>query len=141
MADDNADDTAGAWLTIEDAASALGVKKAAIRSRMARKTLRVKPGRSQNDGRTRVWVLHSDVKDETGTGANTDNGTDDGGDTIAGMMAALQSAHSAEIERLCSTHAEEIDRLQRSHEAEVERLAEANRGWLERLISSFRGQK
>lgn len=137
MADDNADDAAGAWLTIEDAAFALGVKKTAIRSRIARKTMRVKPGKSQNDGRARVWVLHSDVKDGTGTGANADNSAD----AMVGIMAALQSAHSAEIERLRSTHAKEIDRLQRSHEAELERLAEANRGWFDRLIRSLRGQQ
>lgn len=53
------DDDDGEWLTISEAAARLGVRPVAIRRRIQRKTLRVRPAERENDGRTRVWVART----------------------------------------------------------------------------------
>jgi hypothetical protein len=152
MADENGD-----WLTIAEAAHRLGVSKQAIRSRIVRKTLRMKPGKSQNDGLVRVWIgatepANSTAPDTEPTSAPRLAGDND---TTAALVTELRRQVGRLEQQLADQeqrHREEVrtlrsdlehERIERRTEAErtateramlIEALAQAKAPWWRRLM-------
>lgn len=113
-------DDGGEWLTISEAAARLGVRPVAIRRRIQRKTLRVRPAERENDGRTRVWITRAaGARTSDATGAVT--GTCTGPDPVALLteIAALRErigrheGTEAELRARLAENAAERDRLVR----------------------------
>src|SRR4051794_5684202 len=131
-ATDQADDQAGTWLRLGEAAAALGTTVEGIRSRIKRRKLRTKPG---NDGRLRVLV----PAPEHGQAANGHDQAPPGhawaspGHDQAVALArdkAVAEAERwrclAEEERLARAKAEsERDAAKAAHDAETTLLREA----------------
>ena len=165
-ADDQADDQAGTWLRLDEAAAALGTTVEGVRSRIKRRKLRTRPG---NDGRLRVLVPAL----EPGQTANGHDQAMPGHDRAspehdrAGALAHDKAM--AEIERWrCRAEEEQLARAKAEAERDVARieaavlreamareadhatqertradrleaaLAEARRPWLARVLEGLR---
>lgn len=154
----NDDESTGAWLTIVEAARTLRTSKAAIRSRIQRKTIRIRPGKASNDGLIRVWVSHADVTpDSTADDSSMYNSVvapDSPSEIyrrvidleilVAKLEAEKEAALSRiadrdqEIARVRADAAQRVDELKDAHNREVARLEaalnEARKTWFDRLL-------
>jgi hypothetical protein len=131
-------DGPGEWLSVAEAARRLGVVPKAVRSRIARGTLR---WRSKGNHGREVFILDAEPEGD---------GPGDGPDLVALQVQAARleeqlaatravaavelTARTAVIEALEAGLAAERTRADRLEIA----LAEARKGWLERLIEAVR---
>lgn len=65
----------GEWLTIAEAARATGLSEKAIRSRIKRGTVQLRPGRRENDGLAKVLVTPQMRASVVGPDAGSDHGS------------------------------------------------------------------
>ena len=145
--------TTDQWLSIKDAAAALGVSEDAIRSKVKRRTLRSRKG---NDSRISVLVADrpndqwptngrpmADRPNDRPIATNPDPDLTDllsritrlveGGAetpqahqrTAEAAIAAVLAAHKEQVELLRADHAHQVGQLRSDHQDKMERLA----GW------------